>query len=617
MDLSKPVSVALLNVLNPNPYRVFRDEYFPYIVAYLRQAGVPVCRYFLGAEPAGEEGGPSGLTYTFSSEDLDSLVSVLERLQPTHILLNERLGSVTFATLKAACPAASFRLVEVMGHNDVYSCVTEWLGMPWASGMDVRVETWLSPDYGGEVVGASAREARPHIHLLAGSECAYRRPISGNRHYQRVDLSGVLSRAGCSFCGTGGTESWVPRDPLALVGRQLRQAYATGSSDVFDWTFRVRGSALVGLLPEVACLLRELDAPPSRFLLSVRIDEFLAASSSLQQALPILREAGHRVDVWNMGVENFSEVENERLNKGIDLGMMRRIVPLLTQFQQQYPDTFGFRAFGFILFTPWTTLNDLTANVDAIEELQLNCLEHFLSSTLLLLPGRAITELARRDGLLLQEGDTRGLNLGCLVFWDSSVIPWKFLHPEVAAIHEVMLRACPPEGIPCDAEWCQDVQRWVGRLWPPHVPGTKILRALVDAARQGAGTDAESLMRHVESQLTAGGGVVCAEADPGPWRTLLQILKGKPKAPLLDRGAWRLEGWRRPTTEAEESLELELLLKGVRVDVVLEPVGRGGGLARGRRWSVWYKEPKGELSPEAQLALRRLLVLAEKFVRVS
>lgn len=616
----KPVSVVLLNLLNPDPYRVFRDEYFPFLLGYLRHLGVPATRLFVGGRPGAQEGGVSGLVYDVLPEDLDAVSTWLGARQPTHVLLNERLTQRAYESLKCALPGTSFRLVEAMGPEDLRPCVTQWLQLPWPEGQSPHVEAWLTPDYSGEALGAAAHQSRPHVHLFAGPECAYRRSISKNPYYRDVDLSATESPVGCAFCGTGDklASYWLPPDPLALAAPQLQRAYATCNRDVCDWTFRVRGSAMAGLLPGLVRLLKELDAPPSRFLLSLRIDEFLAARSSFEEALPLLRAGGHRIELWNMGLENLSPVENERLNKGIELGVVRQAVPLLKQYGEKFPGTFRFSEFGFILFTPWTTLADLKANLDAIEELQLTSLDHFLSSTLLLLPGRAVTELARKDGLLAEESDIQGLNRACLVWWNSTLIPWKFKHPEVAAIHQVMLCICPLEGMPTNDPWYVQVQQWAQRVFPEGISRTQVLRALVEAAGRNGGADALGVMLEAERHAQpkpAGPGRAGSVVDPGRWKSLLSVLQGTPKPALLERGGWRLEGWSRQSGDEGEALELTFVFKGVRVVAVVAPAGRGGGLARGRVWKVWYKEPKGELAADVQLALRRVLVLAEQFLR--
>ena len=62
--------------------------------------------------------------------------------------------------------------------------------------------------------------------------------------------------------------------------------------------------------------------PPSTFYFSYRADELLAVEKKVDSILPELQRAGHRIAIYNLGAENFSPDENERLNKGLTVGQI-------------------------------------------------------------------------------------------------------------------------------------------------------------------------------------------------------------------------------------------------------------------------------------------------------
>ena len=136
--------------------------------------------------------------------------------------------------------------------------------------------------------------------------------------------------------------------------------------------------------------------------LSSRVDEFLRFQDVLEAALPIFERSGNQVHLWNIGLENLSPVENERFNKGVDPATVFVCANKIKSLQERFPKAFRFFGFGFILFTPWTTLEDLRINIEGFRRLAVGATTFFLGTAMELLPGLAITQLALLDGLVTE-----------------------------------------------------------------------------------------------------------------------------------------------------------------------------------------------------------------------
>lgn len=157
---------------------------------------------------------------------------------------------------------------------------------------------------------------------------------------------------------------------------------------------------------------------------------------------------GHTLVLGPIGLENFSAAENARLNKGIDQDQARRAARLIDSWLRDFPDAVAQEnRFGFILFTPWTTLDDLVTNLDGARALGIDP-RFFLRRRLVFLTDSPLQRLAERDGLLdprdaasLRRFERfRASDPGCRHFPDEQDRPWRFRDPVVGAVCEIAFR---------------------------------------------------------------------------------------------------------------------------------------------------------------------------------
>ena len=200
---------------------------------------------------------------------------------------------------------------------------------------------------------------------------------------------------------------------------------------------------------EIALRLR---VPPAVFLFNPRIDDVLRARRRIERVLPALARAGHEVRILSMGIENFSPRENARFNKGITASQVDKLLALTRKWERAHPGVFRpFKGggdmveFGFILFTPWTTLADIRVNLEAAAKRSFGEKGYWLYSTLVIHAVSPIYQLARRDGRILADRfPDRGQCYGWVKNENNpdEVVPWRFRDAKAAEYFAVLVRVC-------------------------------------------------------------------------------------------------------------------------------------------------------------------------------
>ncbi|MBI4677226.1 MAG: hypothetical protein HY748_06555 [Elusimicrobia bacterium] len=151
-------------------------------------------------------------------------------------------------------------------------------------------------------------------------------------------------------------------------------------------------------------------------------------------------------------MENFSERENARFNKGITLAQVDEVLALLDKWKRAYPGALKpFKGggekvdLGFILFTPWTTLKDVSINMECAKERHFLEKGYWLYSTLRILPDAPLHCLAKKEGGILADSfPDRGQFYG--TFHNTGdypdAVPWRFKDPKTADYFAMVVRVC-------------------------------------------------------------------------------------------------------------------------------------------------------------------------------
>lgn len=458
--------LVLLEIVNTDRHRIYRAEYHPFIQALISEQGLPCTWLSLGVPARTAATGANLYLYEPDAESLASAAEGLAHADATHVLLNERLEESAFAQLRRAVPEARFHLLQMSPSGAVLDHLEAWLALDLsairASGR--LLEEAVRPDFRRAPLNDLARSIRPYPSLLLGPGCDYVRSLEAHQDFAALDEASRGHR-GCSFCVNPDPRHFIPRmDPVALVIEQLAGAAETLDPALQDRDFMVRGVNLLPRIEEFADALDRAAVPPTTFRLSTRVDRVLRHDAALRRALPKLQARGHRLHIWNMGVENHSPRENLRLNKGLPRETLREGIRCVLRLGEDFPEGFGFHGWGYILYTPWTTPEDLRINLRELGELNPSDLGFALGSALQLLPGLPVTALAEADGLLVADFEDLPTDSGCISTWDGYEVPWAFRDPRVARMFLLTRRFQPRGVVPDDDPLLATLRRWMDGL---------------------------------------------------------------------------------------------------------------------------------------------------------
>ncbi len=492
----------LLELLPPDRFRSYRSEYNPFIQALAKKRGIETHWLVLGVahRPKLHEGNP--FIFELDKEDRLLVLDRLSTLNPTHLLLNERLSEDLWDDVGRTCRRAR-RLLY-----DPVSATTFLRKLGCEIGRDDRLENIVTtPDYSRELVNTRSLSNRPFTHLMVGPECIYHRPLRDNPYFEGIDLSACDNVDGCSFCNR------IRGEPLRKRAEDVAFDQVTAMIDTapegLTRDFLVHGAALWLRGDRFFRRLIEADVPACSFHFSARLDEIQRMAERVEKILPSLRESGHSIELSNVGLESFSPVENERFNKGISPAIIKKTAHLLHRWEREYPHTLRFwehGGFGFITFTPWTTKDDLRRALEGLEWLsELYSIPSLsLCSRVQLLPGRALTELARRDGLLTDSFEDEVFDSGCVTRWDEQELPWRFRDPDIGALYRIARRLVGDPDLPPDDPDMRRINGWLrDRGLYQNRSTLLILELLIDLIdERGGGQPLDELLSTLETRLS-------------------------------------------------------------------------------------------------------------------
>lgn len=621
-------TVLFVEFLNDDPLEQHRSEYFPFFQGYLRARGVSTAWVSLDA---GRERRPSHpFLVDPSSEQRRLLVDFVKSFGPGVVVFNEKttepclgdIGSARSGTLVIQPPHALLRSPRI-------ATLEEALRLPASSAdpdiLDQKCVEIAVPDYQRRRLEAGPPATEQLVRVLVEPRCVYGRSIRGNPYFAGIDPSELRFGSGCSFCTHEGSRLRGGR-PEAIAEQaltQIRRYHETGAVPEGGGRFML---FIAPLLPHIRQFFEGLikgEAPPSTFFMSARVDEFLAMEDALEDWLPKLEAAGHRIAFWQMGLENFSADENMRFNKGISPEQIERIVATLWRLEESWPETFSFwrnGGFGMIVFTPWTRTSDLLINAREVQRLGLEACSENLSTRLQLRAGTPLTALAARDDLIVEQQETNPFDVYCITDWGEDEVSWRFQHPEVERIYKVFERLYPREE--SRQEDRDAFSRQVRALKEERHPITRrenearVLEALVHAA------DADASLP-VEGLLAAALGVLEPVASPPgdelpDWaRRLVKALRQLDQAqhPVL-RGFRLGSALGRRDQEARAEVTVEFRREGERVVLNAGPLVEGAShYLRGATFGVSHDATTPLDSDRKRALAKALLQIAERLAR--
>ena len=442
--------------------------FFPFFKGLAQDCGCKTLWLAFGEALAWKKRGSEGwvLLADMPEEDLRTLAIHLDWFRPTHVIASHAI-SLPARELMAAramppkCLEMSFDSPELrrffksrLKHADPYGSFLDWMRLKNPALAKRHGDAHPRPDYAALLANRAAWAAQPHIAILPDMACESRRPLAANPYFAGIDKRKIAGHRGCSFClGADAGAVFPDADMLALTEIQFHGILETaGTGDRNKGIYEFCDIRAFRRFDEVFDIILRLKVPPAVFLFDPRIDNVLKAQRRIERTLPALAKAGHEVRIMSMGVENFSERENARFNKGITLAQVDKLLALVKKWERAYPGVFkpfkGGRAeveLGFILFTPWTTLADIRVNLSCAEACQFAEQGYWLYSTLQIDRRHPIYCLAKNDGrILVRRFPDHGQLYGAFQNEDNvrSLVPWRFKDSKVSDYFAMLVRVC-------------------------------------------------------------------------------------------------------------------------------------------------------------------------------
>lgn len=585
--------LLLVEFYFPDRYSQFRSTNYPFLLGQAARLGVPARRLCCWA-PADRDS-RARYVIELGARETRNLAAALRAFAPTHVVLSEKLSAPLERAVAGALGGAAVWNLADRPPAELVAWPAErlpaWLGLEarWsARGRGRYLVDAVQPSYECVAVNRRKGTSDPPVHVTAGADCIYGRKLAGNRFFDGLALPAGVRRFGCSFCvGPVELRYVFDTDPVELAVRQCRAARAASETCLSRETYVVGGARVFLRLDRFFAAILRHRFPPSRFFFACRIDEFLRMSARIEALLSRLARAGHSINIFNMGLENFSPAENARLHKGLSAAQIEQADGILRRLEQAYPETFCFSrwgGYGLVLFTPWTTTADLALNLAHLRRLCGIAPGGFaLTSKLQILTESAIRFAAERDGLVTDTFEGfHYYDSGCVFRHDQRELPWRFRHPEVGALYEVACRIAPITRFPDDDPLRPEVRELAALVTSRGGTAFDLFGLALEAAQErGATVSAAKLVAAVRRRLVVarpGAAAVAGGVAAGEGKELRSaaVARAEEVLRVLTRGRGRRLGglapvrvWEKADAAGGPQLVIELAGRGARLTLRL------------------------------------------------
>ncbi|MBM4352514.1 MAG: hypothetical protein FJ109_01750 [Deltaproteobacteria bacterium] len=333
-------------------------------------------------------------------------------------------------------PLALLQLVEVLEGK---RSPGEVAALSWRDGEQVRTsETGLHAmheifsrcpvDYDAFFRMGPGRPAEIRKHIAGDWGCTY-------RHARGPVLppgcpAGQVHSGGCTFC---------LRPAAHPLEWELKRDMLAGQIDAVVSAFpAIRKLILIdehalSFADDLARLVLTRPLDGVDLLLSGRLDHVARYRGPLETALSML-EGRNTLRLYQFGIENLADSVLERYNKGIRFEDILRACATIRELSSAHPNLCIEPSFGFILFDPWTTLDELRENAERARLVDLVRLRGDAPHTSLrLFPETPLYWKAVHDGLLTGTIDDND-------FGYSVESGWQFRHADTAAVFDRLNR---------------------------------------------------------------------------------------------------------------------------------------------------------------------------------
>lgn len=405
---------------------------------------------------------------------------------------------------------------------------------------------------------AGVHRPLPRQLLVTARGCPYRARVDEVDVFAGVSFPASVNRAGCTYCPLGGDYRKPPVDNyLGFLVDQIAWYAARAPTSELLVADEASFSFLGGLIRRI----QARGLRPGPLLFKARLNGVIPRMERFRSALEAAQQAQLQVSCYLLGIENFSEPELRRYNKGVSPAALLDGLRTLLALEDEFQGTFSFshhNSHGFILFNPWTALSDLSANLRAFRAIDIHRLSGKATwSRLRLHPWQPLHALAVRDGLLDPDGARFRMVVPRQLGYHPDETPWRFRSPAVELVY--WLTTHPVDDGP--AQWASDkVSRFAAALAavqadPPEAPLSQAALAERLQALVAAHTPAPSV-----SPVVPGFSQVLRALH-----ARFRRQRGRALPWTLDAVAPHARGWRLAFQHAAAERELVALVSGGRI----------------------------------------------------
>lgn len=321
--------------------------------------------------------------------------------------------------------------------------------------------------------------------LDTNTGCPFSDDVTANPLYAGAQLSEpTLAAKGCAFCFMGGDYRALPvAETVHQHVAQIRywQEHLPRRPDGSPGLQEVvlRDQAALRYLPQLVQACQQAQLAPVGLLVPGRGDAILRYGKELVGAAELCGDSGWWFTIYLIGFESFSQPQLDLYNKGVTVADYALALQRMRGLHRVYPQAFRMYAHGassFILFNPWTTLDDLDYTTTFCDDHAVGELAHGLSlSRLRLYPNLPLYWLAQRDGLL-QPGAPQP-DRGAAFAGYAAEAEWRYRDGRVG-IAEALHRALADQVRPDQSVGLlRAVVRWVRHSYPTAQSGQEGLDA--------------------------------------------------------------------------------------------------------------------------------------------
>ena len=251
-----------------------------------------------------------------------------------------------------------------------------------------------------EMIGPQSVRPVTSIDLRILQACGYKEGFANNEFYRDVlDDPEIAKHRGCAYCLNARRDtSGTPEEIATLIVERIRGDRQTFPSvDTFWMAFAETFYDALGIA------FRTTRGDPVWYGITLamqcRPDVIAQRASDIEALATEAAACGTRLRIGVVGFENFSPREILALNRGVAPEHLDTAASILNRWQVHPPNGLIVEGFtpSFILFTPWTRIEDLELNLERIER---HGLWNANIERLRIGPGTPAFEKARRDGLV-------------------------------------------------------------------------------------------------------------------------------------------------------------------------------------------------------------------------